>query len=576
MTKHFPIKKGILQRQVAAVKAVDGIDFEVRKGETLGVVGESGCGKSTMGRVITRLQDPTGGTIHFEGQDITRLNAGQMRPLRRDIQMIFQDPYGSLNPRHTIGSIVSAPFRLQGVTPEGGVKKEVQRLLELVGLSPEHYNRYPHEFSGGQRQRIGIARALALKPKLVVADEPVSALDVSIQAQVVNLMDDLQEELGLTYVIIAHDLSVVRHVSDRIAVMYLGKIVELADRTSLYEAPMHPYTKALMSAVPVPDPRRRGQKSERILLKGDVPSPIAPPSGCRFHTRCWKATEICRTTEPQLVELKPGQRVACHHPENFADQAPQDTVLLSAAKEAAELVSEEALAKSAETSAAVAAAELTPAAEASRATEASATEPATDAPVEAPADDEAAAEAPAKAAADEAPAGSGATEAKAVDAAKAEAATEAKTEPVADESADGDAPAGPPADKAAPAAAAQPAGDIPAKSAEAEASADDEPEAAPADEAAPAPASAAEATGGDEPEAEPATGTEAADVAPAEDEAKPASAVAEPEPEPAEAAKQTAAKRTVAGKSAAKKTAAEDAQPAEGGGGEDGGSARQE
>ncbi|MFF9022604.1 ABC transporter ATP-binding protein [Streptomyces eurythermus] len=338
LTKHFPIKKGILQRQVGAVKAVDGIDFEVRKGETLGVVGESGCGKSTMGRVITRLQDPTGGKITFEGQDITRLSTGQMRPLRRDIQMIFQDPYGSLNPRHTIGSIVSAPFRLQGVEPEGGVKKEVQRLLSLVGLSPEHYNRYPHEFSGGQRQRIGIARALALKPKLVVADEPVSALDVSIQAQVVNLMDDLQQELGLTYVIIAHDLSVVRHVSDRIAVMYLGKIVELADRTSLYEAPMHPYTKALMSAVPVPDPKRRGQKNERILLRGDVPSPIAPPSGCRFHTRCWKATEICRTTEPQLIELRPGQRVACHHPENFADQAPQDTVLLSAAKEASELV----------------------------------------------------------------------------------------------------------------------------------------------------------------------------------------------------------------------------------------------
>ncbi|GHH26455.1 ABC transporter ATP-binding protein [Streptomyces rubradiris] len=338
LTKHFPIKKGILQRQVGAVKAVDGIDFEVRKGETLGVVGESGCGKSTMGRVITRLQDPTGGKITFEGQDITRLSTGQLRPLRRDIQMIFQDPYGSLNPRHTIGSIVSAPFRLQGVEPEGGVKKEVQRLLSLVGLSPEHYNRYPHEFSGGQRQRIGIARALALKPKLVVADEPVSALDVSIQAQVVNLMDDLQQELGLTYVIIAHDLSVVRHVSDRIAVMYLGKIVELADRTSLYETPMHPYTKALMSAVPVPDPKRRGQKNERILLRGDVPSPIAPPSGCRFHTRCWKATEICRTTEPQLVELKPGQRVACHHPENFADQAPQDTVLLSAAKAASELV----------------------------------------------------------------------------------------------------------------------------------------------------------------------------------------------------------------------------------------------
>jgi peptide/nickel transport system ATP-binding protein len=355
LTKHFPIKKGILQRQVGAVKAVDGIDFEVRKGETLGVVGESGCGKSTMGRVITRLQDPTGGRITFEGQDITRLSTGQMRPLRRDIQMIFQDPYGSLNPRHTIGSIISAPFRLQGVEPEGGVKKEVQRLLELVGLSPEHYNRYPHEFSGGQRQRIGIARALALKPKLVVADEPVSALDVSIQAQVVNLMDDLQEELGLTYVIIAHDLSVVRHVSDRIAVMYLGKIVELADRESLYKAPMHPYTKALMSAVPIPDPKRKNAKSERILLKGDVPSPIAPPSGCRFHTRCWKATEICRTTEPQLLELKPGQRVACHHPENFEDQAPQDTVLLSDAKEAAKLVADEVLAESAETSAAVAA-----------------------------------------------------------------------------------------------------------------------------------------------------------------------------------------------------------------------------
>ncbi|MES4892791.1 dipeptide ABC transporter ATP-binding protein [Streptomyces sp. NPDC096012] len=347
LTKHFPIKKGILQRQVGAVKAVDGIDFEVRKGETLGVVGESGCGKSTMGRVITRLQDPTGGTITFEGQDITRLSTGQMRPLRRDIQMIFQDPYGSLNPRHTIGSIVSAPFRLQNVEPEGGVKKEVQRLLELVGLSPEHYNRYPHEFSGGQRQRIGIARALALKPKLVVADEPVSALDVSIQAQVVNLMDDLQQELGLTYVIIAHDLSVVRHVSDRIAVMYLGKIVELADRNALYEAPMHPYTNALMSAVPVPDTRRRGQKSERILLRGDVPSPIAPPSGCRFHTRCWKATQICKTTEPQLLELKPGQRVACHHPENFADQAPQDTVLLSAAKEAIELVPDAVIAAAA-------------------------------------------------------------------------------------------------------------------------------------------------------------------------------------------------------------------------------------
>nr|BFD82571.1 hypothetical protein StreXyl84_19720 [Streptomyces sp. Xyl84] len=355
LQKHFPIKKGLLQRQVGAVRAVDGLDFEVRSGETLGVVGESGCGKSTMGRLITRLLEPTAGRIEFEGKDITHLGVGGMRPMRRDVQMIFQDPYSSLNPRHTIGTIVGAPFRLQGVEPEGGIKKEVQRLLSVVGLSPEHYNRYPHEFSGGQRQRIGIARALALKPKLVVADEPVSALDVSIQAQVVNLLDDLQQELGLTYVIIAHDLSVVRHVSDRIAVMYLGKIVELADRDSLYKAPMHPYTKALMSAVPIPDPRRKNAKSERILLQGDVPSPISPPSGCRFHTRCWKATEICRTTEPQLKELKPGQRVACHHPENFADQAPQDTVLLTAAKEAAELVSEEALAESARTSAAVAA-----------------------------------------------------------------------------------------------------------------------------------------------------------------------------------------------------------------------------
>nr|WP_202494579.1 dipeptide ABC transporter ATP-binding protein [Streptomyces sp. SID4982] len=355
LKKHFPIKKGLLQRQVGAVHAVDGIDFEVRAGETLGVVGESGCGKSTMGRLITRLDEPTAGTIEFEGKDITHLGVSGMRPMRRDVQMVFQDPYSSLNPRHTIGTIIGAPFRLQGVEPEGGVKKEVQRLLSVVGLNPEHYNRYPHEFSGGQRQRIGIARALALKPKLVVADEPVSALDVSIQAQVVNLMDDLQEELGLTYVIIAHDLSVVRHVSDRIAVMYLGKMVEIADRTSLYAAPMHPYTKALMSAVPIPDPKRRGAKSDRILLRGDVPSPISPPSGCRFHTRCWKATEICKTTEPVLLELRPGQRVACHHPENFADQAPQDTVLLTAAKEASELVPDAVLEESAETSAAVAA-----------------------------------------------------------------------------------------------------------------------------------------------------------------------------------------------------------------------------
>ncbi|MFB7610475.1 ABC transporter ATP-binding protein [Streptomyces gardneri] len=339
LKKHFPIKKGLLQRQTGAVKAVDGIDFEVLPGETLGVVGESGCGKSTMGRLITRLLEPTGGTVEFQGKDISHLGVGGMRPLRRDIQMIFQDPYGSLNPRHTVGTIVSAPFKLQGVEPEGGVRKEVQRLLGLVGLNPEHYNRYPHEFSGGQRQRIGIARALALKPKLVVADEPVSALDVSIQAQVVNLLDDLQQELGLTYVIIAHDLSVIRHVSDRIAVMYLGKIVELADRKSLYENPMHPYTRALMSAVPIPDPRRRGAKSERILLTGDVPSPIAPPPGCRFNTRCWKATEVCRTQEPPLVELRPGQRVACHHPENA------DSLTIPGARESVEITKTEAKAK---------------------------------------------------------------------------------------------------------------------------------------------------------------------------------------------------------------------------------------
>lgn len=315
LEKHFPVTRGVfVRRKVGAVRAVDGVSFAVRPGETLGLVGESGCGKSTTGRLISRLLEPTAGRVVFDGRDISHLSQRQLRPIRRDIQMIFQDPYSSLNPRHTVGTIVGAPFRLQRIKTTRGVKPAVQELLELVGLNPEHYNRYPHEFSGGQRQRIGIARAIALRPKMIIADEPVSALDVSIQAQVINLMEDLQREFTLAYLFIAHDLSVVRHIADAVAVMYLGALVELADSTTLYEHPLHPYTHALLSAVPIPDPNKENRR-ERILLQGDVPSPLNPPSACRFHTRCWKAQEICTVVEPPLLQIAPGHQVACHFPE---------------------------------------------------------------------------------------------------------------------------------------------------------------------------------------------------------------------------------------------------------------------
>jgi oligopeptide transport system ATP-binding protein len=312
LVMHFPLTQGIIfQKKVGAVQAVDGVSFSVNRGETLGLVGESGCGKSTTGRAILQLYKPTAGEVIFDGRDLTKLNGGDMRKMRRHLQMIFQDPYASLNPRMTVGSIVSEPMQIHNLVPKAQRNQRVQELLQTVGLNPYFANRYPHEFSGGQRQRIGIARALAANPDFIVCDEPVSALDVSIQAQIVNLLEELQDNLGLTYLFIAHDLSVVRHISDRVAVMYLGKIVELADRNMLYDDPLHPYTKALLSAVPIPDPVIE-KKRERIILTGDVPSPINPPSGCHFHTRCPYVMDVCKVVDPILADQGGGHFVACH------------------------------------------------------------------------------------------------------------------------------------------------------------------------------------------------------------------------------------------------------------------------
>ncbi|CAH8706060.1 dipeptide ABC transporter ATP-binding protein [Paenibacillus thiaminolyticus] len=306
---HFPIKGGPLGKTVGAVKAVDGVSFHINKGETLGLVGESGCGKSTTGRMLLRLLEPSEGSIYFEGQDITKLSGNELRKMRRNMQMVFQDPFASLNPRHTIGKILEEPLIVHGVRDKSERQRKVKELLDVVGLSSYHASRYPHQFSGGQRQRIGIARALAIHPKLIIADEPVSALDVSIQSQVLNLLQDLQQEYKLTYLFIAHDLGVVRHISDRVGVMYLGQLVELSDTEDLYDKPLHPYTQALLSAVPIADVTFR---RDRIILEGDVPSPVNPPAGCPFHTRCPKAFEPCSAARPQLSAMEPGHYVACH------------------------------------------------------------------------------------------------------------------------------------------------------------------------------------------------------------------------------------------------------------------------
>lgn len=315
LVKHFPVRsQSIFGRSKGTVHAVDGVSVTVRKGRTLGVVGESGCGKSTLARVMSRLLEPTAGRVLLEGEDITHLQGSSLRTVRSKMQMVFQDPYSSLNPRHSVGQIISTPLRFQDGHDPKGDKSRVQDLMQLVGLNPEHYNRYPHEFSGGQRQRIGIARALAVSPKLIVADEPVSALDVSIQAQILNLLENLQINLGLSFVFIAHDLAVVRHIADEVAVMYLGKVVEYGDPKAIYGSSSHPYTRALLSAVPVADPRASGSKS-RIVLQGDVPSPVNPPSGCRFRTRCPKAQDVCAQTEPPLDDKGAGHLVACHFPD---------------------------------------------------------------------------------------------------------------------------------------------------------------------------------------------------------------------------------------------------------------------